>query len=115
MYTLTLCSYPMLTTSQDVLNLSLALSAIGLAILLGWLFIYLILILRPVVRIMSKLEKTLDMLEKFINQVKEKLESSTAYLSVLALGAKQLINFLTNLAATTGKKPNRPPPKGKFI
>ncbi len=107
---------PLLQTSQDVLNLSLALSALGLAFLLGWLLIYFILIVRRMVKIMNKIEATLESLNNFFTIVKEKLTHSATYLSVLASGAKELISFFTNKTkATNNQKSKRPPPIKKNV
>ena len=82
-----------LETSSDVLNLSLAVSVFGLAFLLGWILIYFILIVRRLVRLLEGMEKSLSKLENFVSAAKEKLEHSASYLSVLALGTKELVKY----------------------
>jgi len=93
-----------LSSSQDILNLSLAISAFGLAFLLGWLLIYFLLIVRRVVKVLSGIERGLSSLQNFFNIIKEKLESSTSYLSVLALGAKELIGYFAKQQGRGKKK-----------
>jgi len=87
---------PYLETSKDILNISLAVSAFGLAFLLGWILIYFLLIIRKMIRLLSGIEERMRRIDDFLVSVKQKLESSASYLSVLALGAKELISYFIN-------------------
>ena len=95
-----------LETSKDILNLSLAVSVFGLAVLLGWILVYFIMIIRRLVQILSGVEESLRKVEDFMAAAREKLEHSTSYLSMLAVGAKELVSYFMEKQAKTssGKK-----------
>lgn len=94
-----------LETSKDILNVSLAVSVFGLAFLIGWILVYFLLIIKRLVKILSGVEESIKKLDAFFTEVKEKLEHSASYLSVLAIGAKELVEyFVKKRAASSGKK-----------
>lgn len=85
-----------LNTSQDILNLSLAISVFGLAFLIGWILIYFLLIIRRLVKILEGVETSMQKISEFVNLAKSKLENSASYLSILATGARELVNYFIN-------------------
>jgi hypothetical protein len=89
----------MLETSKDVLNLSLALSAFGLAFLIGWILVYFIIMVRRLVRIFTGVEESLRKVEGFLAAAREKLDHSSGYLAILATGAKELVAYIINKRA----------------
>ncbi len=94
-----------LETSKDILNLSLAISVFGLAFLLGWILVYFIVIIRRMVQILAGVEQSLRKVEDFMTAAREKLDHSTSYLSMLAMGAKELVGyFMAKRAKAPGKK-----------
>lgn len=94
-----------LETSKDILNLSLAVSVFGLAFLVGWMLVYGILIIRRLVRLLGTIEERIRKLDDFLAAVREKVEHSTSYLSVVALGVKELVGYLIEKRAQgTAKK-----------
>ncbi|MDP3986077.1 MAG: hypothetical protein U1C53_01520 [Candidatus Veblenbacteria bacterium] len=93
-----------LETSKDILNLSLAVSIFGLAFLMGWMLVYFLLIVRRVVKILEGVEESMRKVGDFVNVAKAKLESSTSYLSILATGAKELVQYLINKRANGSRK-----------
>ncbi len=94
-----------LETSKDILNLALALSVFGLAFLLGWILVYVIITVRRLVRIFSRVEESLQKVESFMAAAREKLEHSSSYLSILATGAKELLAyFMAKRASGTGAR-----------
>lgn len=84
----------MLETSKDILNFSLAVSVFGLSFLIGWMLVYFLLIIKRVVQILSELEKTMNKVGTFVETARDKLEHSASYLSLIATGAKELVNYL---------------------
>lgn len=91
-----------LNSSQDILNISLAISVFGLAFLIGWILIYFLLIIRRLVKILEGVESSLNKVSEFINSAKAKLDNSASYLSILATGAKELVSYFIN---TRQRKP----------
>ncbi len=86
-----------LETSKDILNLALALAVIGLSFLIGWILVYWLLILRRVVQVLHGLEEGVRKFSDLATFIREKLESSASYLSVLAVGAKELVGYIMKL------------------
>ncbi|MFH1867311.1 MAG: hypothetical protein ABIJ81_04505 [Patescibacteria group bacterium] len=82
-----------LESSKDILNLSIALSVFGLAFLFGWILVYFLIIIRRLVKILQGVEQSMRKLEDFFSAAKEKLEHSASYLSMLAVGAKELVRY----------------------
>lgn len=95
-----------LESSRDILNLSLAISVFGLACLIGWILVYCLLIIRRMVKILSGLEQAMAKVAAFVDTAKDKLEHSASYLSVLAMGAKELAAYFMHKRAKrkTGKR-----------
>ena len=81
-------------TSEDILNLSLAIASLGLAFLLSWILVYFIMIVRRLVNVLRGIEQSLAKLESFFGAAKDKIENSASYLSVMALGVKELMRYL---------------------
>lgn len=96
-----------LETSKDILNLSLAVSVFGLAFLIGWMLVYGILIIRRLVNLLGGIEERMRKIDDFLVAVREKLEHSASYLSVVALGVKELVQYLSN------KRTSAPPRKSR--
>ena len=93
-----------LETSKDILNLSLAVSVFGLAFLMGWMLVYFLLIIRRVVKILEGVEESMRKIGDFVNVARAKLENSASYLSILATGAKELVQYLVNKRASSNRK-----------
>jgi len=93
-----------LQTSEDILNLSLALAALGLAFLIGWILVYFIMIVRRLVNVLRGIEQSLSKLESFFNTAKDKLENSASYLSVVAMGIKELVRYFIEQRKKGGGK-----------
>ncbi len=93
-------------TSKDVLNVSLAVSVFGLAVLVGWILVYFIVIIRRLVRLLAGIEERMRKLDDFLSIVREKLEHSTSYLSILATAVKELISYVAERRSgvSRGKK-----------
>ncbi len=86
----------MLETSKDILNLAMAISIFGLAFLVGWILVYFLIIIRRMVKIMEGVEDSMKKISEFVSLAKSKLENSASYLSILATGARELVNYFVN-------------------
>ncbi len=83
----------MFATSADILNLSLAVSVFGLAVLVGWILVYAIVIIRRTVNILEGIERAMGKVGSFVDSAREKLENAGSYLSVIALGLKEVVSY----------------------
>lgn len=90
----------MLENSKDILNISLAISAFGLAFLIGWMLVYFLMIIRRVVNILQGVEQAMNKIGGFVDLAREKLDHSASYLSILATGARDLVAYLINKRST---------------
>lgn len=97
-----------LETSKDVLNLSLAVSVFGLAFLVGWILVYFILIIRRLVRLLAGIEERMRKLDDFLTVIRDKLEHSTSYLSILATAVKELIGYVAERRASNPRSKKTP-------
>jgi hypothetical protein len=94
-----------LDTSKDILNLALALSVFGLAFLMGWILVYVIMMIRRLLNIFTGVEQSLKKVEEFLGTAREKLDHSSSYLAMLATGARELVAyFMSKRASSTGGK-----------
>ncbi|MFZ5391472.1 MAG: hypothetical protein ACOZAJ_04340 [Patescibacteria group bacterium] len=93
-----------LQTSQDILNIAIAVSVVGVSFLLGWLLIYAIIIVRRLVKITALIEQGAIKLENLINLVKDKFENSASYLAILSTGLKDLVSYILTKKSTDKKK-----------
>ncbi|MFA4819088.1 MAG: hypothetical protein WC621_04560 [Patescibacteria group bacterium] len=91
-------------TSKDILNIAIAVSVIGLSILVGWILTYCLLILRHLVRVLNGLEDGIHKASNLITLIQSKLENSASYLATIALGAKELFSFFANQRAAKTKR-----------
>lgn len=83
-----------LATSQDILNITLAISVFGVALLVTWILVYAVIIIRRVVKIIEGAERAVQKVNGLVDAARDRLESSMGYLSVLATGAKELASFI---------------------
>lgn len=95
----------MFENSADLLNLTKAFCLFWLTIFVCWFFYYGIMILKSFYQITEKVTSTLQAVETFFTQAKDKIlnvgQSLTAVLDI----SKQLINYFgTKQAAKTVKK-----------
>jgi hypothetical protein len=84
----------MFTTSNDVLNLVLALCLIALTFFLCWAIYYFIVSVQKFYRIVRRAEEGVTKAEEILDLAKDKLKSSGMYVSVLAEVAKKAMNFV---------------------
>ncbi len=94
----------MIETSKDILNLSLAVSVFGLAFLIGWILVYFLIIIRRMVKIMEGVEQSMNKIGSFVDLAREKLNHSAGYLSILANGIRDLVNYLIFKKSIKNKK-----------
>lgn len=104
-YLLTHTPMAYLETSKDILNLALALSVFGLAFLMGWILVYVIMMIRRLLNIFTGVEQSLKKVEDFLGAAREKLDHSSSYLAMLATGARELVAyFMAKRDKTPGRK-----------
>jgi len=102
----------MFSTSGDILNLVLAISIAALTIFLVMTIYYVISSIRKVHNLINKVESGVSKTEELVSLVKEKVNSSSTYLTMFAELAKHAIKYAQDnnwkkkgaKKAETGKK-----------
>ncbi len=92
----------LLETSQDLLNIVLAIAILWITFFLCAALYYLTSLLRHTNKLVKDFELRVARLEMAIHHIKDKLENSASYLALIAEGGKQLVSFLMERQA--GKK-----------
>lgn len=82
----------LIESSKDILYLVLAFSVLVLTIFLVWLLGEAAFMLRHVNRTVREVREKLRKMEALVSGIRDKLEHSASYLSLLATVAKQLVN-----------------------
>lgn len=85
----------MLETSRDILNLSIAVAVIALAIFLCWTLYYFISNLKRLNRISSKIEKGVVKVDGLIDLIKDKVKRSSSYLFLFSKLADRAIDYFS--------------------
>ena len=83
----------MFDTSGDLLNVVLAASVITLTVFLVWALYQLGQILHNANRVATSLRLKLELIDKILNLVKEKLEKGASHLGLIADSAIKLVSY----------------------
>jgi len=84
----------MLQTSTDILWITIAVCIALLTLFSCWGIFYIIQIIRRSSKILKGVEKMIENINDVIKTTKEKIEHSAAYLSILADGAKKVMEIV---------------------
>jgi len=94
----------MIETSRDVLNIVIA-SCVGLfTLFICWMLWYIIRAMRQVNYLVDGVKEKIDLIDKILKSIKEKVDSTASYLPILAKGISQLIEYFKN---RQDKKPKK--------
>ncbi len=95
----------MLTTSKDILWLSLSLVILLIGITSAWGIFYFVLILRDVKTITKSLRKKMTLLDQILESIKKKVETTANYLPpLIEAGGKLAERFWEKKNEKKGKK-----------
>lgn len=84
----------MITTSQDILYIVIAVSVGVVSVLLCWAIYYVARILGEAYHFIIEARKKLEMLERLMNMIREKLDQSSNYLRLIMDGAIAATQYL---------------------
>jgi hypothetical protein len=88
----------------DVLYFVLAVAAVWIGVMLTWLIFEAALMAHRANRVVKDVLDKAARFERAVVSIKDRLESSTGYLSVLAEGGKALVGFLHDKNAKKSKR-----------
>lgn len=94
----------MFTTSGDILNLSIAISVIAVAIFLCWTLYHLISSLRRVNKISRQVENITSKTSGLIDLIKSKIKQSGSYIFLFGKLIDQAINYFNNKKSNQEEK-----------
>lgn len=100
----------MFESTKDILYIVLAFCALWITIFLCWVIYYVAMILRQAYGLMNDVMEKMQAIEETFRGVREKLEHSSAYLALIADGAKYLVKHFTEK-----KRPGRPKKKKEEV
>lgn len=84
----------MLSTSHDVLNLTLALGVLLISFFLCWGLYYLIAGAKRIYKLTRRVEMGVSQVEELIEIARDKLKNSSAYFMILGEIAKKALEFV---------------------
>ncbi|HPA25990.1 MAG TPA: hypothetical protein PLK76_04510 [bacterium] len=83
----------MLNTSKDLLFVVLSICIIWLTVFMCWLLYYFISIIGGVKKIIKNLEDKIEKIDNLLSLIKEKIEHSTSYLTLMVDGISKIVNY----------------------
>ena len=91
------------TTSQDILNITLAATVIILTIFLCFVFSYLIRVLRDIYRLTDSVRRRVDAVWQYFERMKDKTESIGATTAVISQAVIRVIDYVKKRKANNQK------------
>lgn len=84
----------MLENSKDLLNIAIAISVFGIALMSVYAIFYLTMILRQAFKIVKEMRDRIHKLDELMKLMKDKIEHSTSYLLLIGEGVKKLVDVI---------------------
>jgi succinate dehydrogenase hydrophobic anchor subunit len=96
-----------LSNSQDILFVALAFCALLLTAFIVWLLYYAIMTIKQGYEAVSKVKEKIDAVDEVITLVKDKIITTSSYISLIVAGVKKVIEVIGDKKAekkARGKK-----------
>jgi len=97
----------MLDTSKDVLNIVIAASVGIFTFFLCWMLWYVIRAMRQVNSLVDSVKEKIDLLDKILHAIKEKVDHTASYLPILAKGVTQIIEYFKKRQSKKTSSPKK--------
>ena len=94
----------MIETSKDVLYVIISFCILWLTIFISWAIYYLVMILRNTNKMMTSIREKMELVDKILKLIKDKLEKSSSHLAVLADTAIKLTGYFIKQQKKKSKK-----------
>src|SRR3989344_2094361 len=85
---------PMLESSRDILNISLAASVIVLTILVVWILVYIIKMFRDAQRALHQMTKVIEKLSNVLDVIRDKVHSAAAVIPLIVKGVEKVTDII---------------------
>ncbi|MBU0637071.1 MAG: hypothetical protein ABH818_00270 [Patescibacteria group bacterium] len=86
----------LINNSQDLLNIVFAFCALWLTIFIAWFIYYLAMTMRQFFQIIKETRARINKIDEVIMALKEKIEHSVSYLTLIGEGMKKLVEVIGN-------------------
>ncbi len=86
----------MFETSKDILNISIAVAVVAVAIFICWTMYYLVSNLRRINRISQKVEKGVMKVDGLIDLIKSKVKQSSSYFFLFSKLAERAMDYFSS-------------------
>lgn len=93
----------LLQSSQDLLNIVLALCIFMFTIFLCWSIYYFARIMQQAFKIVKEMRERINKIDEAVKAFKEKIEHSTSYLMLIGEGMKKLVEIVQEKSESWGK------------
>jgi predicted PurR-regulated permease PerM len=90
--------------SKDLLYVVIAFCILWLTIFLAWFIYYLAMMMRQFNQIVKEMRERLKKVDEAIDALKQKIEHSVSYLSLIGDGMKKLVEVAKEHGVSIGKK-----------
>ena len=97
----------MLETSKDLLFIIIAFSILWFTVFLCWGMYYLIMILRNFGKMTLSIREKLELVDKILNLVKEKLEKGSNHMALVSDSVIKLVGFLMEKQSKSSNKSSK--------
>lgn len=97
----------MFESSKDILYIVLAFCALWVTIFICWVIYYVAMILKQTYSLINDVKEKMATIDEAIRGILEKLEHSSAYLALIADGAKFLIKHFTEKKESKRGRPKK--------
>lgn len=92
----------MLQTSQDLLNIVIALCVFLFTVFVCWAIYYFARILQQAFRMIKEMRDRINKIDEVIKAFKEKIDHSTSYLLLIGEGVKKLVEVIQEKSSAWG-------------
>lgn len=83
----------MFENSQDLLNITKAVSLFAVSAFICWAIYYFARILQQMFKVVKEFRERFNKIDKLIKTIREKIEHSTSYLLLISEGIKKLVDI----------------------
>jgi predicted PurR-regulated permease PerM len=94
----------LIQNSRDLLNIVIAFCILWLTIFFAWFIYYLAMMMKQFFQIVKEMRGRLKKVDDTIDALKEKIEHSASYLSLIGEGVKKLVEVIREYGEKKGRK-----------
>jgi hypothetical protein len=97
----------MFSSSQDILNITKAVSILALAGFTCWFIYYLARIMQQIFNIIKEMRDRINKVDELMKAIKDKIDHSTSYLLLIVEGVRKLVEVVEKKSEEWAEKRKR--------